>query len=368
MIILRRWLSVRLDLLGSLLVLGVCLFGVIFRRSVSPTKMGVVLTYVLQTTATFASLVSNWAHTEQDMNTIERVSHYGQLPLEAPPTDPRDPPADWPTQGHIIFDDVQMNYREGLPLVLKGLNFEIQPGTKVGIIGRTGAGKSSLGQVLFRMVELAKGRICIDGVDIKSMGLDTLRRQLSIIPQDPLLYSGTIRENLDPEGVHTEHDLQQALQRCGLVPEEDDYNKQRFEKFQLDEVVGEGGVSFSSGEQQLVALARALVKNRKVIILDEATSSVDIETDSIIQRTIQTEFSDVTLISIAHRLATVAFYDKVLVMDGGCVAEYDTPLALYDDHSSIFYGMCEAAGLSRFGIECIRAGNLSGAATRRRLG
>lgn len=355
-IILQRWLGVRLDFLGSLLVLGVALFGVGFRSSVSPSKLGVVLTYSLQTTAIFSQLVNAWAQTEQEMNNVERVSHYGQLPLEAPPRDPRDPPKSWPTRGHVVFEDVQMRYREGLPLVLKGLSLEIQPGWKVGIVGRTGAGKSTLGQVLFRMVELAQGKIVIDGVDIKNIGLDTLREQLSIIPQDSLLYAGTIKENIDPTGEHTDEQLNEALRRCGLVPTETERNKQRYEKFQIGESVADEGTNFSGGERQLVALARALVKGRKLLLLDEATSSVDVETDAIIQRTIRSEFADVTLISIAHRLATVAFYDRILVMDDGRVAEYDTPLNLFDDIGSSFRSMCDAAGLTRSQIERIRAG------------
>jgi ATP-binding cassette, subfamily C (CFTR/MRP), member 1 len=211
------------------------------------------------------------------MNNVERVTYYGDLPQEAAPTLPNDPPAEWPEHGHLKFNNVQMRYREGLPLVLKGVTFEAMPGEKVGgwavitkcpviltrndsmrlpqigIVGRTGAGKSSLAQALFRIVELADGNIEIDGVDLRNVGLDTLRTRLSAIPQDALLYGGTMRENLDPTGAMTDADLYDALRRCDLIPAPNAPAQElaRFDKFKLDAIVSDDGSNFSGGERQL---------------------------------------------------------------------------------------------------------------------
>jgi len=251
-----------------------------------------------------------------------------------------------------------MSYREGLPEVLKGVTFATRPGEKVGIVGRTGAGKSSLLQALFRIVELNAGTIAIDGRDISEMGLDVLRKRLSVIPQDALLYAGTVRQNLDPTGDKSDAELHSALSRAGLIakPDAPQAHVDRFAKFKLDASVADDGSNFSAGERQLVALCRALVKNSKVIILDEATSSVDVETDSTVQKAIQEEFKDQSLLCVAHRLQTVCFYDRILVMDQGVVAEFDAPLVLFDRAGSIFRGMCDKAGLSRDDIVRIRVG------------
>ncbi len=251
-----------------------------------------------------------------------------------------------------------MSYREGLPEVLKGVTFATKPGEKVGIVGRTGAGKSSLLQALFRIVELNSGRIAIDGKDISEMGLDVLRKRLSVIPQDALLYAGTVRQNLDPTGEKSDAELHSALARAGLIakPDAPKDATDRFAKFKLDASVADDGSNFSAGERQLVALCRALVKNSKVIILDEATSSVDVETDSSVQKAIQDEFKDQSLLCVAHRLSTIVYYDRVLVMDQGQVAEFDHPLALFDKADSIFRSMCDKAGLNREDIVRIRVG------------
>lgn len=251
-----------------------------------------------------------------------------------------------------------MSYREGLPEVLKGVTFATRPGEKVGIVGRTGAGKSSLLQALFRIVELNSGKISIDGKDISEMGLDVLRKRLSVIPQDALLYAGTVRQNLDPTGEKSDAELNSALARAGLIAQPDAAKDvaDRFAKFKLDASVADDGSNFSAGERQLVALCRALVKNSKVIILDEATSSVDVETDSSVQQAIQHEFAGQSLLCVAHRLSTIVYYDRVLVMDQGQVAEFDSPLALFDEAGSIFRSMCDKAGLNRQDIVRIRVG------------
>jgi len=258
-------------------------------------------------------------------------------------------------KGKITFSNVKMAYREGLPLVLKEVSFEINPGEKVGIVGRTGAGKSSLLQAMFRVVELEDGKIEVDGYNVRSVGLDVLRRGLALVPQDSTLFLGTLRDNLDPQGLRTDAELISSLQRSWLLPKDGPPDPATEAKFSLDSIVGDDGANFSAGEKQLLALCRALVKNSRIIVLDEATSQVDVETDSKIQRTIQMEFASSTLLCIAHRLNTVAYYDRVIVMDGGKVAEFDTVLNLFDKADSIFRSLCDEANLQRADIMRIRA-------------
>ncbi|CAA7270432.1 unnamed protein product [Cyclocybe aegerita] len=352
---IQRWLGVRLDLFGNILILGIGLFAAGFRHSVNPAKIGVVLSYTLGITQMFSDMVSQFAQNEQNMNAVERILHYSELPQEGDVSSPTDPPPTWPTEGRIEFTDVELAYREGLPLVLKGVSFEIKSREKIGIVGRTGAGKSSLLQALFRMVELHSGKIEIDGLNIRGIGLDTLRGRLALVPQDSTLFLGTLRENLDPQGLRTDVELISVLQRAWLLPRDGPPDPVAEAKFSLDCTVGDEGANFSAGEKQLLALCRALVKNSKIIVLDEATSSVDVETDAKLQRTIQTEFASSTLLCIAHRLNTIAYYDRVLVMDDGKVVEYDTVLNLFDKEDSIFRSLCDEANLQRLDIVRIRA-------------
>ncbi|EIW71607.1 hypothetical protein TREMEDRAFT_27765 [Tremella mesenterica DSM 1558] len=345
-ITLQRWLAVRLVVCSQGLVLLIAIFGVAFRNTVNASKFGVVLTYAASTASILNSLVPLFATCEGEMfahqqNNVERVQHYMRLETEADPVLPTDPsPEDpWPSMGKVEFKDVQLRYRPDLPLVLKHTNFIIKAGERVGIIGRTGAGKSSIAQALFRTVELCGGLIEIDGKDCKQLGLETLRTRLAIIPQDAFLFEGTVRQNIDPSvGTKTDNALNQVLD---LIHSNPRCSASLSEKFQLDVQVQNEGANFSAGERQLLALLRALVRGCKILLLDEATSSMDPETDALIQTIIQTEFSDITLISIAHRLQTVAYYDRILVMDAGQVAEYDTPLALFDEPGSVFRSLCE---------------------------
>ncbi|EIW55759.1 multidrug resistance-associated ABC transporter [Trametes versicolor FP-101664 SS1] len=354
-IAIQRWLGVRLDILGNILILGICLFAAGFRSSVDPSKIGVVLSYTLSITQTFSLLVSTYAQNEQNFNAVERILYYTELPNEGAATTPNDPPPTWPHSGEIAFKDVEMAYRPGLPLVLKGVSFYVKPGEKVGIVGRTGAGKSSLLQALFRIVNVQSGHIEIDGQNIADIGLDTLRGRLALVPQDSLLFKGTLRENLDPTNTRTDAELIDSLRRAWLLPRDGSTDPVAEAKFSLSSNVSDEGSNYSAGEKQLVALCRALVKNSRIIVLDEATSSVDVETDAKVQRTIQTEFSASTLLCIAHRLNTIVYYDRILVMDAGRVAEFDTPLALFDKEDSIFRSLCNEANLSRADVLKIRA-------------
>ncbi|EPQ52804.1 multidrug resistance-associated ABC transporter [Gloeophyllum trabeum ATCC 11539] len=352
-IVIQLWLATRLDFFGNLLILGIGLFAAGFRHSVNPSRVGVVLSYSLTTT-----IVSSYAQMEQAMNAVERLLFYTELPLEGYATTSSDPPPAWPEAGRVKFSQVALAYRPGLPVILHDVSFEVQPGEKIGIVGRTGAGKSSLLQALFRTVELQKGSIEIDGYDIRNIGLGTLRSRLALVPQANTLFLGTLRENLDPENTRTDAEIISALRRAWLLPQEGPADPATEAKFSLDARVSDEGGNFSAGEKQLLALCRALVKNSRIIVLDEATSSVDVETDAKVQKTIQTQFSNSTLLCIAHRLNTIAYYDRILVMDSGRVAEYDTPLNLYDKSDSIFRSLCDEAHLSRKDIERIRASAL----------
>ncbi|KAI0087238.1 multidrug resistance-associated ABC transporter [Irpex rosettiformis] len=352
---IQRWLGVRLDLLGNILIFGIALFAAGFRKTVDPGKIGVVLSYSLSITQVVSELVSQYAINEQNFNAVERVLHYTELPPEGDLILPNDPSPSWPPKGEIKFDRVEMAYREGLPLVLKGVSFQVRPGEKVGIVGRTGAGKSSLLQALFRCVSLQSGKIYIDDQDIATVGLDTLRSRLALVPQDSVLFLGTLRDNLDPQASRTDAELIDALKKVGLLLAEGSSDSTAEAKFSLDAAVGDEGLNYSAGEKQLIALCRALIRNSRVIVLDEATSNVDAETDAKLQRTIQTEFASSTLLCIAHRLNTIVYYDRILVMDDGQVAEFDTPLNLFDDERSIFRSLCNEASLTREDIVRIRA-------------
>nr|XP_031864005.1 uncharacterized protein CI109_000649 [Kwoniella shandongensis]KAA5531077.1 hypothetical protein CI109_000649 [Kwoniella shandongensis] len=349
------WMGVRLSASTYLSVLLVTLFGVLERNNVSPAKFGVVFTYLIGTVTSIYNIVDYGTTAEQQMNNVERIQYYMSLESEAEahlPSDPR-PDEPWPTLGEVSFKSVQMRYRPDLPLVLKGVDFTIRPGEKVGIIGRTGAGKSSIAQAMFRTVEICGGKIEVDGVDLQSIGLTTPRERLATIPQDSFLFGGPVRENINPTGCHTDAELNMAL---ALIHHNPNASHSLRDKFHLDVVVDNEGANFSAGEQQLLALVRALVKGSKVLLLDEATSSVDPETDALIQRIIQTEFANITLISIAHRLQTVAYYDRIMVMDAGTVVEFDSPLVLFDKPHSQFRLLCDKKNITKAELLRIREG------------
>lgn len=342
----QRWLSVRLDCIGNLLVFTTGILVVTSRFNVSPSIGGLVLSYILSIVQLIQFTVRQLAEVENAMNATERLHYYGtQLEEEAPLylTKVR---STWPEKGEIIFDNVQMRYRAGLPLVLRGLSMKVAGGERIGIVGRTGAGKSSIMSTLFRLIELSGGSITIDGENISKVGLNDLRSRLAIIPQDPTLFRGTIRSNLDPFNEHTDLELWSALRQSDLVSEDASLNDKTPGRIHLDGIVEEEGLNFSLGQRQLMALARALVRGSQIIVCDEATSSVDMETDQKIQKTIVKGFKGKTLLCIAHRLKTIIGYDRICVMDQGRIVELDTPIALWEK-GGIFRGMCERSGIRR---------------------
>ncbi|KAJ1032245.1 hypothetical protein NDA18_001737 [Ustilago nuda] len=393
----QRWLGVRLDLLGALLVLIVALLTTASSTPITGGNAGIALTYMLTVSQAFSWMTRQIAEVENDSASVERLLYYAEeLEQEKAQTRPDNPTREsWPEEGRISFKDIWLSYRPGLPSVLKGISLEVGSGEKVGIVGRTGAGKSSLLTALLRLVELSKGEIEINGIDVGQIGLEDLRRKLAILPQEPLLFSGTLRSNLDPFGIYDDARLNDALKRAYLIGDDththsaatpviaaltgdpdasslhdadsekkalalsgDSTPTRTVSRINLDTVIEEEGANLSVGQRSLVSLARALVKNSKIILLDEATASVDLETDAKIQQTIREEFSNRTILCIAHRLRTILSYDRIAVFDKGELAEYASPLELFDREDGIFRSMCVRSNITR--EEILRNAKTSG--------
>ncbi|EIW68338.1 hypothetical protein TREMEDRAFT_32323 [Tremella mesenterica DSM 1558] len=346
-IINQRWLGMRLDFFGALLTFSVALI-VVLAHTISAANGGLGLSVMVTVQQSFSWLVRQLAEVENDMVGAERVIYYSKdLEQESPHEIKENKPfSDWPKEGKIKMENVRLKYRPELPDVLKGLSLSVGASEKIGIVGRTGAGKSSIMVALFRLAELSSGSISIDDLDISKIGLNDLRSTVSIIPQDPLLFSGTLRSNIDPFHTRTDLELYDTLKRAHLVSSDSSLDGQsQGNRFTLDTVIEEEGGNLSVGERSLVSLARALVRGTKILVLDEATASVDVDTDSKIQETIRTEFKDKTLLCIAHRLRTILSYDRILVMSDGQVAEFDTPMNLYR-LGGIFHEMCIKSSLT----------------------
>ncbi|XP_019701146.1 multidrug resistance-associated protein 1 isoform X1 [Harpegnathos saltator] len=342
-IIANRWLAVRLEMVGNLIIFFAALFAVLGRDSqdMSAGIVGLSVSYALQITQTLNWLVRMTSDVETNIVAVERIKEYGETTQEASwKNSEYTPPKEWPSNGRVDFRNFKVRYREGLDLVLHGISFSVLGSEKIGIVGRTGAGKSSLTLALFRIIEAASGEILIDDIDISKLGLHDLRSKLTIIPQDPVLFSGTLRMNLDPFDNHTDDEVWRALEHAHL---------KSFVKnlpSSLLHEVSEGGENLSVGQRQLICLARALLRKTKVLILDEATAAVDLETDDLIQTTIRHEFKDCTVLTIAHRLNTILDSDKVIVLDKGLIVEYDSPDTLLRNPTSSFYSMAKDAGLA----------------------
>ncbi|KAI0376643.1 P-loop containing nucleoside triphosphate hydrolase protein [Hypomontagnella monticulosa] len=367
----NRWLAFRTDVLGDFVSFFAGVFVVLSLGKIDAGSAGISLSYAIGFSDYILWLVRLYATNEQNMNSVERVKEYLDVEQEAPPINEKNrPPQNWPAHGSVEFIGYSTRYRKELDPVLKNVTFKIQPREKVGIVGRTGAGKSSLTLAIFRALEAESGKILIDDIDIGMIGLQDLRQAITIVPQDPTLFTGTIRTNLDPFNLYTDEEVYAALKKVRLIgPNEilpfadrslpsiqnneaqDDQalvnpssptttNKNIF--LDLSSPVAESGTNLSQGQRQLLCLARAMLRNPKVLVMDEATASIDYATDAKIQETIRDLKS--TIITIAHRLATIVDYDKVLVLDHGSVVEYGHPHELIQNASGTFRSMCEMSG------------------------
>ncbi|XP_051579787.1 ATP-binding cassette sub-family C member 5-like isoform X1 [Myxocyprinus asiaticus] len=333
-----RWLAVRLDVISVALISVTALMIVLMHGQIPPAYAGLAISYAVQLTGLFQFTVRLASETEARFTSVERIHQYiKSLSLEAPArVKNKAPPSDWPQEGEIVFDGTEMRYRDNLPLILKKVSCTIRPKEKIGIVGRTGSGKSSLGVVLYRLVEPCGGSIKIDGVNICDIGLADLRSKLSIIPQEPVLFSGTVRSNLDPFNQYSEDLIWDALERTHM--------KECVSQLplKLESEVVENGENFSVGERQLLCVARVLLRQCKILILDEATAAMDTETDCLIQETIRNAFQDCTTLTIAHRLQTVLSCDRIMVLNQGQVVEFDEPSKLLANENSRFCAMLAA--------------------------
>ncbi|AOA61209.1 Transporter of the ATP-binding cassette (ABC) family [Komagataella phaffii CBS 7435] len=352
----NRWLALRVDFVGALVSLLSAAFVMLSIGHIDAGMAGLSLSYAIAFTQSALWVVRLYSVVEMNMNSVERLEEYLNIDQEPDREIPDNkPPSSWPETGEIEVDDVSLRYAPSLPKVIKNVSFKVEPRSKIGIVGRTGAGKSTIITAFFRFVDPESGSIKIDGIDITSIGLKDLRNAVTIIPQDPTLFTGTIRSNLDPFNQYSDAEIFESLKRVNLVSTDEptsgsssdnieDSNENVNKFLNLNNTVSEGGSNLSQGQRQLTCLARSLLKSPKIILLDEATASIDYNTDSKIQTTIREEFSDSTILTIAHRLRSIIDYDKILVMDAGRVVEYDDPYKLISDQNSLFYSMCSNSG------------------------
>ncbi|KAK9084641.1 hypothetical protein Sjap_025052 [Stephania japonica] len=327
-----QWLCFRLDMLSSI----VFTFSLVFLISmptgvINPGFAGLAVTYGLNLNTLLLMTMWSICNVENKMISVERILQYTCIPSEPPLViEANRPDQDWPSDGKVDIHDLQVRYAPHMPLVLRGLTCSFPGGMKTGIVGRTGSGKSTLIQTLFRIIEPTAGHIIIDGINISTIGLHELRSRLSIIPQDPTMFEGSVRSNLDPLEEYSDEQIWEALDRCQLGDEV------RRKEGKLDAAVAENGENWSVGQRQLVCLGRVLLKRSKFLVLDEATASVDTATDNLIQQTLREQFSNCTVITIAHRISSVLDSDFVALLDDGLLLEYDTPTKLLDNKSSLF--------------------------------
>ncbi|XP_069746450.1 ATP-binding cassette sub-family C member 4 isoform X3 [Narcine bancroftii] len=332
-----RWFAVRLDVLCAVFVTAVAFSSILISNQVDAGQVGLALTYSVTLMGMFQWGVRQSAEVENLMTSVERVLDYTQLESEASWESYKPPPSDWPNHGTVTFEDVNFAYSPDCDPVLKDLNLTIRTKEKVGLVGRTGAGKSSLISALFRLAE-PEGKITIDGIVTSDLGLHDLRNSMSIIPQDPVLFTGTMRKNLDPFDEHLDEALWNALEEVQL--------KEVVEELpnKLMTELAEAGSNFSVGQRQLVCLARAVLRKSKILIIDEATANVDPRTDKLIQNTIREKFELCTVLTIAHRLNTIIDSDRILVLEKGRVAEYGEPYILLENKNGFFCKMVQHLG------------------------
>lgn len=336
----NRWLAIRLEFIGTLISFFACLFAVLARDKVSPGMAGLSISVSLNVSQVLNWLVRMTSEFEANITSIERIKEYCNTPHEASwDTENFDLPKEWPQTGQVEFNNYSVRYRPELDYVLKDLNLVVKPGEKIGVVGRTGAGKSSLTLGLFRILEHNVGEIIIDGIDIKKIGLHDLRKRLTIIPQDPVLFSGTLKMNLDPFEQNSDNSLWEILEKTHLKSFVSGLDKQLLYE------CSEGGENLSVGQRQLICLARALLRKSKILVLDEATAAIDHNTDELIQATIRESFSDCTVFTIAHRLNTIMDSSRIMVLSEGKIVEFDSPTKLLTNTKGIFYSMAKDANL-----------------------
>ncbi|KAI7902298.1 P-loop containing nucleoside triphosphate hydrolase protein [Cokeromyces recurvatus] len=354
----NRWLYARVEIAGSFVTLFTGIFLIFNIKYLDAGMAGISLFYARSFLENIYWFIRQYTSVEMDFNSVERVHEYLELEQEPPgQIENHRPPAAWPTTASIEVKDLVVRYAPELDPVLHGISFSTRAHEKIGIVGRTGSGKSTIALSFFRFLEACGGSISIDGIDISTIGVQDLRSKLTIIPQDAILFSGTIRSNLDPFEEHSDEEVWESLERVHLCKASDRLkglstpstvstaNEQALSAItNLNQQVSDGGHNFSQGQRQLLCLARALLKNSKLIIMDEATASVDFDTDSKIQTTIREELKDSTLLCIAHRLRTVIDYDRILVLNQGQVIEFDTPYNLIVKDTGLFRSMCEQSG------------------------
>jgi ABC-type multidrug transport system fused ATPase/permease subunit len=373
----NRWLAFRVDVVGALVSFFAGAFVVTSVGKIDAGAAGLAMTYAVTFTENVLWFVRLYSSNEQNMNSVERIKEYLDVDQEADLiVEDNRPAANWPSKGSVEFIGYTTRYRSDFDPVLKNITFKVLPGEKVGVVGRTGAGKSSLALALFRALEAEQGKILIDDVDIGLIGLQDLRENIVMVPQDPTLFTGTLRTNLDPFGLFTDEEIFTALRGVQLVsapsaansrPETPVQTLRKNDKRSpassttaagsitdtsamenknifrnLSSTVAESGSNLSQGQRQLLCLARALLKAPKVLLMDEATASIDYATDARIQDTIR-EIKNTTL-TIAHRLQTIIDYDKVLVLDKGEIVEFGDPFDLISKTDGVFHGMCEMSG------------------------
>ncbi|KAL1226288.1 ABC transporter C family member 4 [Cardamine amara subsp. amara] len=341
----NEWLGFRLELIGSWVLCISALCMVLLPSNViRPENVGLSLSYGLSLNSVLFWAIYMSCFVENKMVSVERIKQFTDIPSESDWESKENlPPSNWPLHGNLHIEDLKVRYRPNTPLVLKGISLDIKGGEKVGVVGRTGSGKSTLIQVLFRLVEPSGGKIIIDGINICSVGLHDLRSRFGIIPQEPVLFEGTVRSNIDPTEQYSDEEIWKSLERCQLK----DVVATKAEK--LDSLVVDNGENWSVGQRQLLCLGRVMLKRSKLLFLDEATASVDSQTDAVIQKIIREDFASCTIISIAHRIPTVMDCDRVLVIDAGKAKEFDSPTRLLE-RQSLFAALVQEYALRSAGI------------------
>jgi ABC-type multidrug transport system fused ATPase/permease subunit len=338
---LQIWFNIRLALITSLNSLAISLIASqSYRLSSSFAAMiGLSLTFAFQISPQITTLLNFIGAAEAEMNAVERLSHYGfKIPQED--QDGKEVSLEWPTSGTVVIKELDLAYSsKPNQLVIKSLSLSIQKGEKVAIVGRTGSGKSSLISAIYRTIDIKRGSIFIDQIDNRTVPLKTLRQRIHMIPQNPVLFSGTVRTNLDYSLKFSDAEIWEALQRVGLTELVSTLTGQ------LDAEVDETGSNFSAGQIQMLLLARAILMNPKVLIMDEATAHVDSESDGMIQRIVLEYFKETTVISIAHRLESIMGFDKVIVLENGHMVECGSPSLLLEQKGKFYHFSESMVGL-----------------------